>query len=306
MELIVKNETCTVCEPELTERVVFENNCKELVSKDCDNDPLNITWRKFCYDDDKVKDKAVEDANEFHDNPGKISHQVYFRQDYTTPSYRESKQNISQDLYNSTTSKNTIAEGSYPSTPVVRNIVFQTNLETTTAERPASILSTSTTESSRNPIIITTENQKNNLVDETNKILVPTEPTTKDTYSEQAANLLRLCFLDATFCTPNIVQNPQDRTTTTTQTTQATTATLQTTNNIFPPTTTSEEHSKLADLLQRCFLDTKFCQFDSSDNQIVEPTEQQTTTEITSTSTSTRNPLQDAVRRCLFQGICNN
>jgi len=278
-----------------------------LVTKDCDTDPLNITWRKFCYDDDKVKDKAAEDGDQFHNNSEKvIQHQVYFRQDYTTPNFIELKQDISQDLYNSTISKHAIAEGPDTSTPMVRNIVFQTNLETTTLARPATISSMSTAESSRNPIIITTQTHENNLVDETKKVLEPTERTTIDTPSDHA-NLLRLCFLDATFCTPRIVQNPQGRTTTIT--TQTTTTTLQTTSNIFsPPTTTSEGLSKLAELLQRCFLDTKYCQFDSSDNQIVEPVEQSTTTGRTSTSTnaSTRNPLEDSVRRCLFQGICNN
>merc|ERR1711892_705961 len=44
----LRESECTVCEPTLAENVKVEQVCQEVLTDDCNSDPLNRRWKKFC------------------------------------------------------------------------------------------------------------------------------------------------------------------------------------------------------------------------------------------------------------------
>merc|ERR1711892_1458226 len=44
----LRESECTVCEPTLAEKVKVEQVCQEVLTDDCNSDPLNRRWKRFC------------------------------------------------------------------------------------------------------------------------------------------------------------------------------------------------------------------------------------------------------------------
>jgi len=48
MQVELRERECMVCEPTLAEKVKVEQVCEEILTNDCESDPLNRTWEKYC------------------------------------------------------------------------------------------------------------------------------------------------------------------------------------------------------------------------------------------------------------------
>lgn len=48
MQVELRERECMVCEPTLAEKVKVEEICEEIITNDCESDPLNKTWKKYC------------------------------------------------------------------------------------------------------------------------------------------------------------------------------------------------------------------------------------------------------------------
>jgi len=71
-EVLLTNRTCTVCQPNVVEKVTTEEVCKEGTTKDCEGDPLRTTWKKLCSTGEE-KSKIVEEVDNDNNKHSNIS-----------------------------------------------------------------------------------------------------------------------------------------------------------------------------------------------------------------------------------------
>ena len=50
VEVKLLERECVVCEPKLAETVEVIDVCEEILTDDCETDPLSQTWRKIFWD----------------------------------------------------------------------------------------------------------------------------------------------------------------------------------------------------------------------------------------------------------------
>ena len=55
IQVELRKRECEVCEPTLAEKVKVEQDCQEVLTDDCNTDPLSRTWMKFCGEDEEAK-----------------------------------------------------------------------------------------------------------------------------------------------------------------------------------------------------------------------------------------------------------
>ena len=48
VEVQLLERECVVCQPKLAEKIEVIDVCEEILTDDCETDPLSVIWRKIC------------------------------------------------------------------------------------------------------------------------------------------------------------------------------------------------------------------------------------------------------------------
>ena len=48
VEVQLLERECVVCQPKLAEKIEVIDVCEEILTDDCETDPLSVSWRKIC------------------------------------------------------------------------------------------------------------------------------------------------------------------------------------------------------------------------------------------------------------------